>query len=736
MKSALTAKEVVAANIDGDSSVNNNEDVNNSAAASSGPATEHNNVVDDDNTMADPDVLRATQNSLRDAVGAFAVNGPGASAAADDSERAGSGGGANGSTNDAVASGTTQPTSSGGYSSSNLPPNIDIIAEATLVPENNDDDEAAEQDDEDVDTLGLPWDAEANRGGVANDSTSVDVSALTTPIPAVVRHSVSTREPQGLSSTNPTRNSTDVPSDIENNNSDGREDVSPTEGPIAHAEPMDKISIYAFGTSFKVKSWHLVLFAFCVLAAIVVPLAVVLPNKNKSDENEPSKNVADEQAQDEEGGGEGTKFCVVAPEPVLMELPAGISANEECEYQLYDTNSTFLIDSILLNDKPITTDNDSNNEGGSIITARPGSKLRVKGKASTCSCWCPTCLAQLYVSLMDFDDGRLYDPCKYLWAGQVILTDQADFEDVLRPPRDATSKCFDNRMNNHCPETDFDVVFVLDADSYPADSNTKFGIVLSVSYEYLCQEELKENKLNILGVSEEYFVQVEGEEIEIVQEVSNNDEVDTETLPQECDWELHNNTSTFTIDELYLNNATVIAAEGMEPTVISASPGDTIRIKGKAATCAKEGEGTYAWCPECWVQLYVSLMSNDEDVSLYDPCEYLWAPQVLFDGIDKEGVDFRGADDEPDLIRHPNEDMTSPCFEAYRLNGNCTETKFDTEFVIGANDGATEYSIVLTSSFEYYCQESLLENRLRILSVSDDYSVQVEQQQEDEEVTR
>ena len=301
----LTAKEVVAANIiDGDSSViNNYEDVNNSAAASSGPATEDNNVVDDDNTMADPDILRATQNSLRDAVGAFAVNGPGASAAADDSERDGSEGGANSSTNDAVASGTTQPASSGGYSSSNsnLPPNIDIIAEATLVPENNYDDEAAEQDDEDVDTdtLGLPWDAEANRGGVANDSTSVDVSALTTPIPAVVRHSVSTREPQGLSSTNPTRNSTDVPSDIENNNSDGREDVSPTEGPIAHAEPMDKMSIYAFGTSFKVKSWHLVLFAFCVLAAIVVPLAVVLPNNNKSDENEPSKNVADEQAQDE-----------------------------------------------------------------------------------------------------------------------------------------------------------------------------------------------------------------------------------------------------------------------------------------------------------------------------------------------------------------------------------------------------------------------------------------------------
>jgi hypothetical protein len=187
-----------------------------------------------------------------------------------------------------------------------LPPNIDIIAEATLVPNQND----GSDDEEDVDTLGLAWDEEANRGGVANDSTSVDVSAMTTSVgnnvppllPAVVRRSVSTGEHDGSRGlSNPTRISTGgMTSSIENNNSntDGRENgpstassggptdaEQPTDEEPVQAQKLDRMSIYACGRYIQFQRWHFLSLALLIVViCIVVPVSVKLTSNNNNDD--------------------------------------------------------------------------------------------------------------------------------------------------------------------------------------------------------------------------------------------------------------------------------------------------------------------------------------------------------------------------------------------------------------------------------------------------------------------
>ena len=126
--------------------------------STTGPtSTQSNN--DGTETTSQSDIAQATRNSLRDAVGAFPVAGPGI-------ER--------------------NNNNNHNYTNDNLPPNIDIIAEATLVVQ-EEDDPAIANDNEDnetsagVDTLGLRWDDEARLGGAADDSASVAISAITTP---------------------------------------------------------------------------------------------------------------------------------------------------------------------------------------------------------------------------------------------------------------------------------------------------------------------------------------------------------------------------------------------------------------------------------------------------------------------------------------------------------------------------------------------------------------------------
>lgn len=246
--------------------------------------------------------------------------------------------------------------------------------------------------------------------------------------------------------------------------------------------------INACGRHINLNACHFVaLGALFALVCVAVPVGFVVVgtnNKNNKDETPPAG-------------------------PALMEVPVYIS-NEDCEYKLFENDSTFHIDEVFLNGEPIA------NEG--VITARPGSRLRFKGGANTCSVsgYCPSCIAQLYISLMDYDDGNLYDPCKYRWAGQVILEDQ-DSDSFMRPPRNTSTECFDNRRrNSDCSLVLFDEEFVLDTDLYPVGDSTRYSVVLSNSYQYSCQKDLMYNELQILRVYEDYFLEVEGEIIEDV----------------------------------------------------------------------------------------------------------------------------------------------------------------------------------------------------------------------------
>eukprot|EP00571_Detonula_confervacea_P005641 CAMPEP_0172321060 /NCGR_PEP_ID=MMETSP1058-20130122/42145_1 /TAXON_ID=83371 /ORGANISM="Detonula confervacea, Strain CCMP 353" /LENGTH=937 /DNA_ID=CAMNT_0013036459 /DNA_START=47 /DNA_END=2860 /DNA_ORIENTATION=+ len=119
------------------------------------------------------DMAQATQNSLRNTVGAFPVDGPGTTAFLGDPYN-------NGSSN------TNTPNI---YSNQNLPPNIDIIAVQEDNHDNREDPSTAG-----FDTLGLAWDEEANRGGAVSDSASVAISAITTPYTPTVLDSAAVHD--------------------------------------------------------------------------------------------------------------------------------------------------------------------------------------------------------------------------------------------------------------------------------------------------------------------------------------------------------------------------------------------------------------------------------------------------------------------------------------------------------------------------------------------------------------
>ena len=283
-------------------------------------ASEMEESTQDAATVDVGDIHRSIQHSLRDAVGAFAIHGPGASTAAS------SGGNYRRSSNDGSSGGQLQTynSSEAGQTSMGpaLPPNIDIIAEATLVVQNN----SSDDEEDDVDTLGLAWDEEANRGGVVNDSTSVDVSLLTTSVgnnvppllPAVVRRSVSTGENDGSRGlSNPTRNSTgEMTSSIENHNSNnttgengpittssgGPTDAEqPTDEEPVQAQKLDRMSIYACGRYIQFQRWHFLSLALLIVViCIVVPVSVVLTSNNNNDDEKTTTpiNWTKEQIQD------------------------------------------------------------------------------------------------------------------------------------------------------------------------------------------------------------------------------------------------------------------------------------------------------------------------------------------------------------------------------------------------------------------------------------------------------
>ena len=84
---------------------------------------------------------------------------------------------------------------------------------ATVVDAGQNDgisDDDDEEGEEDVDTLGVAWHEEANRGGVASDSTSVDVSALTA---SVGNNNVPPRLPPGKEKNPSTTRSSVLPAD-------------------------------------------------------------------------------------------------------------------------------------------------------------------------------------------------------------------------------------------------------------------------------------------------------------------------------------------------------------------------------------------------------------------------------------------------------------------------------------------------------------------------------------------
>jgi len=267
--------------------------------ASTSIPTSTTSINDGSEATSQSDIAQATRNSLRDAVGAFPVAGPG------------------------IESNNTNNYNHSGhnYTNDNLPPNIDIIAEATLVVQ-EEDDPAIANDNEDnetstgVDTLGLRWDDEARLGGAADDSASVAISAITTPYtpaPHPSAPSVTTQElesnPQALpnaqvqnsidqSETANRSNATHAVTVPNGTSGDTTTDRRPSintapaylesgnyqEEPI-QAEKMDHRSVYICGKSFRFEKWHLLLLVVVGLTIIIVPTAVVLTNnKNKEDE--------------------------------------------------------------------------------------------------------------------------------------------------------------------------------------------------------------------------------------------------------------------------------------------------------------------------------------------------------------------------------------------------------------------------------------------------------------------
>ena len=288
------------------------------------------------------DMERATQNSLRSAVGAFPIPGPGGSESllrhtSDESNNAPS----NNKNPNSSGYNSSSAAQFSGYTNDNLPPNIDIIAEATLVPNTPDDDPGNGRDtpvSSAMDTLGLRWDEEANLGGADPDTASVAISAISNPsfvpigsvqvgsrsLPPV--RSVNARSPQqqqGRDSLNelcehfdatvaaqqqqstPNENQqhqqqSTTNESIANNDSiqpsattttsipggGGDNGTTTTTTTIAtetiHATPIDDKTILICGRSFQFTKWHWLTLGIIVLAIIIVPTAVVLSNNPNS----------------------------------------------------------------------------------------------------------------------------------------------------------------------------------------------------------------------------------------------------------------------------------------------------------------------------------------------------------------------------------------------------------------------------------------------------------------------
>ncbi|KAL9178316.1 hypothetical protein ACHAXT_001744 [Thalassiosira profunda] len=172
-------------------------------------------------------INRATQNSLHDAVGAFAVAGPAATPARP--ER---------SLLDQSNSNATP------YSNDNLPPNIDIIAEATAVvdpPESS-----PSLGISSLGTDGAPTAAAAAAGDVEQAHVTRDV----------------------------------------NSNHQGSGGQAPDKEPVHEAQRLDKYDVYACGRHVNFKRWHLALLGVLIVGACVaIPLGVVYGGKNSDDQS-------------------------------------------------------------------------------------------------------------------------------------------------------------------------------------------------------------------------------------------------------------------------------------------------------------------------------------------------------------------------------------------------------------------------------------------------------------------
>ena len=276
-------------------------------------------------TTSQSDIAQATRNSLRDAVGAFPVAGPGITDQSNNTNNSSSMPSASFSSNIGPDGSGPSVTHSGyNYTNDNLPPNIDIIAEATLVVQ-EEENPAIANDNEDnetassVDTLGLRWDDEARLGGAVDDSASVAISAITTPSYTPAPHpsapSVTTEElernPQALPNAQ-VQNSIDQSETARSNathavtvpNGSGAAVSATDRSPSIHtapanlesgndqeepiqAEKMDHQTLYLCGKSFRFEKWHLLLLIVGLSIIIIVPTAVVLTNnKNKEDDTQ------------------------------------------------------------------------------------------------------------------------------------------------------------------------------------------------------------------------------------------------------------------------------------------------------------------------------------------------------------------------------------------------------------------------------------------------------------------
>ena len=346
------------------------------------------------------DITRATQNSLRDAVGAFPIAGPGGGGPSSASGNTNDNSNSNSNLNNNATSSTshtlgnnTPPYYSHNYTNENLPPNIDIIAEATLVPNPDDRNENGSRggrgdvvvedgtsSGDDVDTLGLGWDDEAELGGAALDTVSIAVSAITTPyIPAPPprprrregeerreadeespeavnapphdntienenqeQHSAShqgreTPVTATLTADVTTRSSNGAaPSNSSQNNGEGNNGPPPPTvtasslGTITEAKPMDNMTVFVCGKTFRFEKWHLILLGMLVLIVIIVPTAVVVPRNKKEQEEELQQQeelLQQQQQQQQEQSLSWTREeieNIVSPSislPTLLEVP-------------------------------------------------------------------------------------------------------------------------------------------------------------------------------------------------------------------------------------------------------------------------------------------------------------------------------------------------------------------------------------------------------------------------------